>query len=341
MKSNHGKIADTLLGVSFVDSRLPQKVLTQRTPGEDQTDMDLCCDLEHDARELARELMDQQTVQVDVRNMDQQLLILAQRFQEAVEKGYTATAFATLDGLVRGVHEIRARVPQNDLTFCNQYVEVNTSYLKEWVQLCDLVKAADLMRENVERRQVSYDSEKEEVDKWKDVFWNEMNEDERRREVFLKIYQYEYAKPEERLDWSNEVWETYKTLVELRFKQVDLDLQDDLLGQEQNCLNALEGQVDLLKGKLMSLPIVQNPNQLNEFQDAMEDMIREMAQLNAALDETLSAMDKIEAWLMRIKNAQDDLRMRATAWMQARKIVEQLREEDKMRQDTTGTKIVK
>ena len=298
MKSNHGKIADTLLGVSFLHSRLPQEILNQRTPREDQKDTDPCCDLEHNARELAREMMDQQqTMQVDLQSLDQQLLVLAQRFQEAVEKGYAATAFAALDGLIRGVHEIRARVPQDDLTFCSQYIEVNASYLKEWVQLCDLTRKIDLMRENVDRSRACCDSKKEEMDKRKKALWDEITRDERRDEISGNA-------------------------------------------NMQNRLNALEGQAALLKGKLMGLPIVQSPNQLNEFQDAMDSMIQEMAQIDAALDEILSAMDKAEAQFTQMQNAQDRLRVKEMASMEAQKIVEQLREEDKMRQDTTGTGIL-
>ena len=329
---NEKAIADTLLGVSFLRSRLPQEILTQRTPRKDQNDMDPCCDLEHDARELAREMMDQQqTMQVDLRSIDQQLLVLAQRFQEAVEKGYATTAFAALDGMIRGIHEIRARVPQNDLKFCNQYIEVNTNYLKEWVHLCDQVKEMDLMRENVKKRQASYDSEKEEADKRKDAFWKKMEQDGHKGDIFLKIYQ--YKKPEDRLSWSNEVMEVYENLVEMRFKDADLDLQNCLLRQEQSRLSNQEGQVEFLRGKLLGLPIVQDPNQLNELQDAMDGMIREMAQIDTELSETFSVMGKIEAQLLQMQSAQGNLRMMETASMQAQKMVEERREKEQQLQN--------
>ena len=126
---NAQEIADVLLSTSFLHSKLPQEILNQKLdPGNPY------CDLEHNARELAREITDQQQIlQVDLRSIDQQLLVLARCFQEAVEKGYKTAAFASMEGLVYGIHKIRNRVPQNDLSFCSQYVEVNTNYLKEWV----------------------------------------------------------------------------------------------------------------------------------------------------------------------------------------------------------------
>ena len=334
---NEKAIADTLLGVSFIHSRLPQEVLNQRTLREDQNDNDPCCDLEHNARELAREIADQQqTLQVDLRSIDQQLLVLAQRFQEAVEKGYKTAAFAAMEGLAHGIDEIRYRVPQNDLTFCSQYIEVNTNYLKEWIQLADLAKGLDLMRENVERRKEDYRVAEGEEKKQIENLRSELETNDQKRKLFNEIYR--HTKPEERLRWPNDVRELYGILIKLRLKQVDLELQYYLMKQEDNRLTSQKGRVDALKEKLNGLPVVQNPNQLNEFRDAMEGMVQEMAQLDAELDETLSTMDRIEAQLLQMQNAPGNLRAMETAQQQADKLVRQFQEEDEALLDTGRVK---
>ena len=334
---NEKAIADTLLGVSFIHSRLPQEVLNQRTLRENQNDNDPCCDLEHNARELAREITDQQqTLQVDLRSIDQQLLVLAQRFQEAVEKGYKTAAFASMEGLAHGIDEIRYRVPQNNLTFCSQYIEVNTNYLKEWVQLVDLAKGLDLMRENVERRKEDYCVAEEEEKRQIENLRMELKINGKKRKLFEEIYR--HVKPEERLRWPNDVRDLYGILIKLRLKQIDLELQYYLMKQEDNRLTSQKGRVDALKEKLNGLPVVQNPNQLNEFQEAMEGMVREMAQLDAELDETLSTMDKIEAQLLQMQNAPGNLRALEAAQQQAEKVVERFREEDEALLDTSRVK---
>ena len=295
------------------------------------------CDLEHNARELAQEITDQQqTLQVDLRSIDRQLLILAQRFQEAVEKGYKIAAFAAIEGLTHGIDEIRCRVPQKDLTFCSQYIEVNTNYLKEWVQLADLAKGLDLMRENVERRKEDYRVAEGEEKKQIENLRSELETNDQKRKLFNEIYR--HTKPEERLRWPNDVRELYGILIKLRLKQVDLELQYYLMKQEDNRLTSQKGRVDALKEKLNGLPVVQNPNQLNEFRDAMEGMVQEMAQLDAELDETLSTMDRIEAQLLQMQNAPGNLRAMETAQQQADKLVRQFQEEDEALLDTGRVK---
>ena len=291
---NAQEIADVLLSTSFLHSKLPQEILNQKLdPGNPY------CDLEYNVRELAREITDQQqTLQADLRSIDRQLLILAQRFQEAVEKGYKTAAFVSMEGLMYGIPNIRNRVPQNDLTFCRQYVKANANYLKEWARLTDLAKGLDLLRENLERHKENYCLVEEEVKKRIDDLRTELKTNAHKRKLFEEFYYQE--KPGESLSCSNEGRELYDALIELRLKQINLDLQDCVIKREENRLNSQKGQVTRLREKLNGLPIVQSPNQLNAFQEAMEEM--------------------------------------ESVLQQAEEVLKQFREEEEMLQDTGGGK---
>ena len=289
------------------------------------------CDLEHNARELAQEITDQQqTLQVDLRSIDRQLLILAQRFQEAVEKGYKIAAFAAIEGLTHGIDEIRCRVPQKDLTFCSQYIEVNTNYLKEWVQLADLAKGLDLMRENVERRKEDYRVAQEEEKKQIENLREELETNDQKRKLFNEICRQE--KSGERSSWPDEEErrELCGKLIMLRFKQADLDLQYCLVKQEENRLNFQKGRTDALKEKLNGLPVIQDPNQLDALQNALQKITRktEMGPQSVEFDETLSGMNQIKEQLLQMQNAEGDPSAMEAVLQQTEEVLKRFREEE-------------
>lgn len=322
MANSEAAIVDTLLGTRFLHSKLPAEILSRKMD-PNQT----CCDLEYNARALAREITDQQQpIQVDLRKIDEKLLQLAGLFSESVEQGYKTASYVAMEGLTRGIHMIRARVPQNNLEFASQYVEENARYLASWAELIDRAKGLDLLRENVETQRANYEKSLKAAETERARFRDEWMTDPGKLKMFKMIY--DHKTQEERLQWPNEVRDLYSFLLKLRMKQMDLQLQNYLLNQEDQRLTKQKMQVSSFQDALMGQPIVEDPNQLNKFQDAMQEMFQKMAKYDAELDETLKTMDSIEAQLDQMRNAPGQMRAMETVQKQAGILIAQFRRED-------------
>lgn len=146
---NESLMIEELSSIDFAHSRLSQKDLERKSNPKQP-----CGDLEYAARYLQQLLLkDPQIIQMDIRKIDEKLINLAMLFRQAVEQGDKHMAYAAKGALVRGLMDIRTRIPQKQPELAQQFVLLNTKYLEEWITLVKFAQSVDHLEKDAENLQ--------------------------------------------------------------------------------------------------------------------------------------------------------------------------------------------
>ena len=320
---NATDVAEKLRTVSFAPnrSRLPREVLEEKK-NPDQ----LSCDMELIARSLAARLEKQEpSAQIDLRPIDTQLNVLADRFVAAVKGGYPTEAYAVLDALNRGIDMIRNRVPSEDPEFAKQYIEENAAYLERWVHLAESARTMDQIKENVDRQEKDYNVEEAALKESRKALWKQTQQDAKTARAMQIIY--DHKTPEERMRWPKAIREVYNFMLDDRMKGVNLMLKRYLVDQENHQLTAQRAQVNTMKNGLIDLDVVKNKDEVNHFHDSVAKMFKQMADYDAQLDEMLKTMDSVEAQILQLEEAPGNLRAKEVVGEQVVSFVKDLKQE--------------
>ena len=320
---NEATIVDQLNSVDFLHSRLPESVLTKKSrPGQ------TCSDLEYATKAIINMLLtNPQTIKTDIREIDKRLLTLVLLFKQAVEQGDKKAAYTAKGALVRGMNEIRTRIPQNQPQLSKQFVELNSKYLDEWITLVGLAQVADRTRQNYEAQKREDDLAKAKAEAIVDDYVATIEDDKERLSALYHIL--EHDTPEERGQWTPMQRQVHAELIDFRMKKVRAALSDVILYQKEIDLKNKEGQIDTLRTKLASVPIVADPDLLNQFQDAIDDLFEQLAKSDAEIDETLKTLDDIEGRIKQLDSAPGAIRARETAAEAAEELVDAIQKKQK------------
>ena len=320
---NATDVAEKLRTVSFAPnrSRLPRDILEEKK-NPDQ----LSCDMELIARSLAARLEKQEpSAQIDLRPIDTQLNVLADRFVAAVKSGYPTEARVILDALNRGIDMIRNRVPSEDPEFAKQYIEENAAYLERWVHLADSARTLDQISENVVCQQRDYDIEEAALKESKEAIWEQAQQDAKTKNAMKVIFDHKTL--EDRMRWSKEVRELYNFMLACRMKEVNLMLKRYLVDQEKQQRNAQKAQVNTMKNSLIDLAVVRNKDEVNHFHDSVAKMFKQMADYDVQLDTMLKTMDSVEAQILQLEDAPGNLRAKEEAFEQTVRFINEMKQE--------------
>lgn len=316
-------IAEKLRTLSFSPerSRLSRDILEEKTDPNQ-----LGCNMERYARTLATRLENQEpSAQIDLRPMDAQLNVLADRFMAAVQNGYRSEAYVALDALNRGIDVIRSRVPSEDPEFAKQYIEENAAYLERWVQLAESARTMDQISENVVRQQRDYDIEEAALKEGREAIWEQAQQDAKTKNAMKVIF--DHKTPEDRMRWPKEVRDMYNFMLDDRMKEVNLMLKRYLVDQEKQHLSAQKAQVNTMKNGLLSLKVVRNKNEMNHFHDSVAEMFKQMADYDVQLDTMLKTMDSVEAQILQLEDAPGNLRAKEEVFDQTVRFINEKKQE--------------
>ncbi len=320
MAENENTLQSILEGINFLHSKLSAETLNYKSNPNQKYG-----DLEQTARGLAQAIRKNPlTVDVDIRKIDEKLLILAQRFRDAVENGDRHAAYAAKAGLARGILDIRNRIPVHQPEMIEQFVELNTQYLDEWLTLVGFAQLADRSEENVGNLKVKYDQTREEYDSEVKKLYDSLQADPKTRDA-LSFIQNQTDK-NDWSTWSEERRKVYAAMVDQRFKQVNIDLDAYQYQTEQTSMQKYLNDVDLLSAKLARVPIAVDPNQMNRYQEAIDNLFQEFARKDAELQETLTMLDSIEGRIKQLESAPGNLMARQVAAEQAQVALKKMRE---------------
>ena len=196
---NETVLIDRLSSINFRHSRLPEEVLTQKTDENQKV-----CDLEYMVRGMVQELDRQpQAVQVDVRPIDTELHKLAGMLAEAVDQGQTRAAYVAQAALVRGIQDIRGKIPQDRPDLSKMFVEQNAKYLSEWGVVVEHARIADALEENVRRQREEYNEQLDNISRKRAEVKAKLESEEPEFAQFQDAYDrmMKHSSPEERKSW--------------------------------------------------------------------------------------------------------------------------------------------
>lgn len=327
--NNEQLIVDTLRGIDFLHSKVDTK-----KSDENQR----CGDLEYAARAMAQHILkNPQTIQVDLRPIDAKLLALVNAFKDAVECGYPRAAAAAKAALVRGIFEIRAKVPQSDTKLFEQYVWVNAEYLESWRNLVAMCREADATKENVDAEEETLSKREAEKEETKAKLLTDITDNGPRAAAFQNAVSHDT--PEERAKWTKEERDVFTELVDQRMLDVRLGFNRALLVQEKMALSTLNSQIGTLKDYLSNMRIVSDPNLLNKFKDEVDNAVRYLADLDAKFAETATVMEEIEGRIQQLDNAPGALRAKEIATEQAQHVLDEIKEQQERKLKSSGESI--
>lgn len=324
---NESIIIDKLNSIDFLHSKLPKAVLESKSRPEQRYG-----DLEHAAQGMIHMLLkNPQTIKMDIRKFDQKLLTLVLLYKQAIEQGDVRAAYAAKGALVRGISDIRSRIPQNQPELAMQFVEANAHYMDQWITLVGLAQVADRTKQNVESQRARHNEAMDKHQAENVELRKRLQDDPDYTEAFHHIYHHD--SPEERSKWTDVQREVHRMMIERRMKGVNLELNNLLLQQQELDLSAKEAQVEVLYSKVAALPIVCDPDLMNKFQESIDEIFRQLANSDAEIDETLKAMDDIEGRIQQLNNAPGANRAREVAAEEAESAVEEIK---KMQDSLSG-----
>ena len=316
---NETAIIDTLSSIDFIHSRLPEEVLEAKSNPNRP-----CGDLEYASKAICRMLLkNPQTLSLDLRKLDEKLLTISMLFKQSIEQGDKRAAFAAKAALVRGINDIRTRIPANSPELFNQFIEANAKYLDSWITLVGLAQVADRVEQNAEEQKALLISKEEKHKKALEQLKSIIQEDSVKAEIFADIVNHDT--PEERAKWTQEQRDMHKLLIEKRMDGVHLQLDSLLLQQKETDLASKESQIETLYSKVASQEIVADPNLMNKFREEVDKMFEELAASDAELDETLRLMDDIEGRIAQMDKAPGAVRAQEVVAEEGKAAIEEIK----------------
>lgn len=313
---NEEKIKRTLMNIDFIGSKIPAQILeSKRNPSHN------CGDLEYGARAAVQALNENQlTTKVDLRPIDAQLLKLAEMFSENVKNGNVKAAYAAKTGLIRGLNTIRSCVPEVQSELATQFVTQNAEYLTQWVQMVEEAEAADKLERNVARRETEYNKAIEVAEKRKDEFTDKVKNDTVLLKAFMEVK--DDLDGEDTENWPKEKRDMRSKLIGQLMKDVEIDLKELLLNKEKENFMRHSQCVEILNAKLMSNVVVMDPNAMQKFNDAVDEMFMELDKSDQEMKQMLETNQSIEARIKQLEHGEGQQLMDTMAARKARELLE-------------------
>ena len=315
---NETTIIEKLNSIDFLNSNLPKEILEAKK-NENQR----YGDLQHAAKAIAAQLLNNpQPIKIAIRAIDEKLLTLVLLYKQAVEQGDVRAAYAAKGGLVRGINDIRCRIPQEQPHLAKLFVESNAKYLEEWITLVNMAQLADRLKQNVDEVTARYKQDRAQKEAETKALHKRLTEDNEYMIAFNQIL--EHDTPEERAKWTDLQREVHVKMVEDQLKRVRLDLNAVVLQQKTDDYNVTVNRVELLYDRVASMKVVYDPDLINKFNEQVEAIFKEMAESDVALNESLQMMEDIEGRLRQLDNAPGTVRAREVAFESANKTMDEI-----------------
>ena len=294
---NELKIQGVLENIDFIHSKLPTKTLERRANPEQKYG-----DLELAARALTLNLQNNPvTVHADIRGIDKKLYTLAELYKTAVEQGNENAAYAAKAALARGIQEIRCKIPTSQPELINQFVDLNTKYLDQWITLVGYAQGADQIKVNLEKAESEYKKRQDEYKENTRKTLSDIKADVALYEAFGSLK--EDVSLADKDTWSDTKKKCYNMLLDQRLKYTAVQARGWLVDANRNQLLSQKNKVDILSAKLLELPIAADPDQMNKYKEAINDMFADLAKKDQELKESLEFLNDMEARAKQLNTA--------------------------------------
>ncbi len=328
---NENMIIDTLAGINFVSCKLPKDILEHKSNPEQKW-----CDLELACRALQSTLRKSPYFSVDTKPIDAKLLQFAEEFSNAVTNGNVKAAYAAKNALLTGVEKIRNRIPHIQEDLVPGFIESGVKYLDTWMGLIDNSRIVDELKRNIENEKRKNQQDKQLLEDAKKEMKSEINADPVLLEAYAAII--DQSADENAANWTDDEKKVRKMLTDMRFRTVEHDLTFRLTEGQENRLQKHESMVSALDAKVGILPIAEDPNNFNKYQEEIEDIFNDLAMIDTEVDEYITMIEDIEGRMESLDNAPGAIHARNMVAEQAEKFLDELKKQQEKEVSGTGVK---
>lgn len=324
---NESKMIDALFAIDYANSNLPEEVLEKKT-----VETQNCGDLQYVTERIGRDLQTKPLIsRVDINEIDKRLLALIYLMQEAVNQGNANMANAAKGALIRGFVNIRGKVsdirPDVKPEFTKLYVESSVKYLDEWITYIATAKTVDETESNLNVQKRKLEQAQAEVDMQKDAL--EAISKEEFSEDALALYQISHNDaPADRAKWTDAQTAMHKRLIQLAYDESILSLRKKQVELKDINLMGSKNTLEMLYSKLSLVPIVTDPNLVNKQNEIIDELIRDLAATDVAIDEQLHKMEEIDGMLKQLDNASGTVKAKELAAKEGRRVLSEIEDNE-------------
>lgn len=317
---NENMIIDTLASINFVRSEIPAEILDHKSNPEQPWG-----DLEFGARAIQSMLKNAPNFTVNTTVIDEKLLQLAYEFKNAVATGNVKAAYAAKGALVTCIDKIRNRIPNVKAELVNSFIENGAKYMDTWILLVDSSREADELEKNVKTEKSKYDKNVADAEAASEDLKKKIKENDDYLSAFVEIS--DKTAPDDPTKWTKSMLEVRKMLVDQKFSDVNLGLTFRILQGEEIKLKEREGRIETLSAKVGKLPVPEDPDAINKYNEEVDAIFDELAAIDTEVDELLTTIETIEGRMESLDNAPGAVHLRNTIAQQAEEFIKSIQEE--------------
>ena len=331
IEDNALRLIDNLSNLDFIHTSLPSNVLTDRQRQYDKLmaeekfdearkiEYPHICSLDWTTRGLVQMLRnDRQNVNMDIRPIDEKLMALALMLQQFVAHGDVVAAKTTTAALQVGIQDIRCKLPIYQPELAAAFVEENTKYLDKWITLAGYAQRYDHTKSNQEIEEAAAQKARDLQAAKTQKIESRIDQEPEFAKDFFHIL--DHDSKTDRANWTASQAEVHAILVDAKLEDFNIklhQLQSITLG---NDVSSIQQQMDALRTYLNKLPIVSDPNLMNQYREAMEKFVEGIAESDARMEETLNMVDQISGALDQLNDSAGATLANEAAQMQAMKL---------------------
>lgn len=316
-------IINELESIDFLHSKLPKEDLELKSNPDRAIG-----DLEYASRRLIKSLRDNvSTPKADLRPIDGQLLILAQKFKYAVEKGESNAAFAAKAALAMGVDKVRGRVPEKQPDKLKAFIDSSAEYLAHWVTEVNLSSVVDQTQRQADTFRARLETKEGELENLQNELELRIRDDSEFARAFGEVSRDEL--PENRENWTAEQRDAHGFLVDMNLCEESVGAARQDYDIKELELRICRQRVEDLKGTLAIEPSPDIDDLLNQYGHVMENWFTKLEKIDVAVAEFEKQRIYFEGIREQLEQGEGVTAMRARAGEQARKI----QKEQKRRQE--------
>lgn len=321
MAGNEQKMLDLLNSINFDKSPIPREELDRKTyPSQP------CGDLEYGTKAAIYNIKKHSmAIRADLRPIDEKLLILAAYLQQSVEYGSPRAAYAAKAALLRGLTEIRERVPKVTTALIPQFIEQNVKYLDEWITLVGLAEGMDSVKVATEQKKAEYDAAMKEYDQILVSFEKSFAQNPEKENALEELDRSMTKEASE--TWSDAAKDLQQELIDQELERSLIKVKEALYRSSEKQHQMLSYRVDMLNSKLNSLKPTMDPNAFAKYETAIDDMIKELNESDIELKNMLDTVVKVDGQIRQlIENGEGNARYRKMAKKSLEKTAKTLQE---------------
>lgn len=325
IENNALSLIDELSSVDFIHSELPEYVLHDR---KDEEQLPAICSLEWDTRSLIQLIRDdRQNINMDIRSIDEKLMTLVLMFKQFVAHGNVMAARVAMDGLRVGIHDIRCKLPVYQPELAEAFVEEYTKYLDKWISLVHFAKNYDHTGDNLDiEKAATRDAMERKTEQLNTIEYRIRNE-ATFYDAFTKIQ--DSLSSSDRSSWTALDREVHTMLVKAKLEDFNIDLHNRRSISLENDLSILRHQMDSLRTFLNKMPDITDPDLMNKYQEAMEQFVRDLAESDKRMEDTINMVDKLTGALQQVDESMGHTLAMEASKSSANKIMDHILEKQK------------